>query len=187
MGLKLGAGLNLGASAHTMLILLSLWGLSFASEDKPSGDLTPFDDALTDLGESLVPVANYGKTTGPSRWAVIAQLHSIPNSTVPQDCKFSQWSAWGACSVTCGAGTWTRTRTVTAVAVGAGTCEGALSEKNPCDSQPECPVDCKMGDWGDWSTCLNQMGSCGMEGLQVSRKPFCVHLICCGRCESDLF
>lgn len=69
------------------------------------------------------------------------------------NCKQSDWSAWSACSATCGKGTQSRTRTTVVQPVAGGVACGATVETQECTGLPVCPVDCVMGDWTVWSAC----------------------------------
>ena len=53
-----------------------------------------------------------------------------------QDCLWSAWSNWSACSQLCGGGTRNRTRTISVVASGIGVnCSGGSFEQSGCNSQ----------------------------------------------------
>lgn len=52
-----------------------------------------------------------------------------------KDCQFSEWSAFGRCSLMCGGGRQTRRRTMTANKVGNGSC-GPEIETRPCNTNP---------------------------------------------------
>ena len=53
----------------------------------------------------------------------------------PVDCVVSSWSAYGACSASCGGGTQTQTRTVTTPAANGGAACPALSQSQACNTQ----------------------------------------------------
>lgn len=80
----------------------------------------------------------------------------------PQPCEVSAWSSWSECSLTCGSGSRSRSRTVDVEAKHGGACDDALEAKEDC-KLAECPVDCKMGDWGEWSACPKE---CGVEKVK---------------------
>ena len=69
------------------------------------------------------------------------------DSPCPVDCIQSAWSAWTACSLTCGSGSQSRARTVTLAARrrGAHSCRPTVGDS-------PCPVDCVTTEWTDWST-----------------------------------
>ena len=70
----------------------------------------------------------------------------------PIDCVVSQFSAYNACSATCGTGVQTKKRTVdVAVQFGGKVCP-ALSSQRDCNAHA-CPTDCVVGAWGSWSSC----------------------------------
>ncbi len=60
-----------------------------------------------------------------------------------------EWSAWSACSATCGGGTQTRTCTNPAPLNGGANCVGPSSQA--CNTQA-CPAPVN-GGWSDWSAC----------------------------------
>ena len=90
------------------------------------------------------------------------------------DCKVSDFGAWSTCSKSCGGGTQTRSRTVLIAAANGGCACPALTESQNCNSQscPAPPTDCKVSDFGAWSTCSKTCGG----GVQtrtrsVTQKP----------------
>jgi len=83
----------------------------------------------------------------------------------PQDCKLSHWQEWSGCSATCGGGQQDKAREILQEAENGGkSCAGPLSETRGCGTEScvvqDCdPVDCKWGDWDEWSAC----DKCGGE------------------------
>ena len=65
------------------------------------------------------------------------------------------YSAWSACSQTCGTGTQTRTCTSPAPAFGGANCSALGPASQTCNTQP-CPVN---GGWSAWSVCSKPCGS----------------------------
>merc|ERR1712055_890498 len=78
---------------------------------------------------------------------------------------FSEWSAWGSCSATCGGGSQTRTRFCTPPQNGGQDCQGDSTEQQPCNSQP-CPVDGVWSSWSAWSDCSAPCGG----GIQTATR-----------------
>ena len=111
----------------------------------------------------------------------------------PVPCNISAWSAWGACTKSCGAGTQARNRTVVAPPLHGGAACGALNGTRACATAPcpnecnatkicnvcdncckeyipdgatcdlcvkeNCPVDCKVAAFGNWSACSTSCGA----------------------------
>jgi Thrombospondin type 1 domain len=97
------------------------------------------------------------------------QACSIPCSV---DCREGNWSAFGPCvadnqMTKCGPGKQTRTRPVLTQPANGGRACGPLTESQIC-SIP-CPTDCVMNDWGSFSTCTANTGSCGPGTQSRSR------------------
>jgi len=75
----------------------------------------------------------------------------------PVECKWSVWSDWDLCTVTCDTGQHKRSRTIEAAQLyGGKACSGSLSDIQACEMSPcliPVPVDCVWGGWNDWSVC----------------------------------
>ncbi|XP_067931653.1 SCO-spondin-like [Watersipora subatra] len=73
---------------------------------------------------------------------------------------WSNWSPYSNCSSTCGDGV----RTVTRYCVNENKqdeyegCPGNANKAFEC-ILPECPVECELGEWGDWSNCSKTCGT----------------------------
>jgi hypothetical protein len=78
--------------------------------------------------------ANGGTACGPTTETVACNEHPCP-----VDCTVSEWTAWGACSVTCGDGMQTRTRSIIDAPQYGGQQCPELTESRSCNTQP-CPV-----------------------------------------------
>jgi len=95
----------------------------------------------------------------------ISPCNPSPNEATPQECavappencQLSDWSAFSACSASCGGGQQTRSREMLQAPSNGGTlCESPLSQTVQCGNT-KCPgpppVDCEYGEWGDWAEC----------------------------------
>ncbi|XP_067023737.1 coadhesin-like [Acropora muricata] len=72
----------------------------------------------------------------------------------PVNGRWSAWSAWGDCSLTCGNGSQTRMRTCTnpPPSAGGAACSGISSQSQSCNTE-QCPVDGGWSSWGTWGSC----------------------------------
>ena len=78
--------------------------------------------------------------------------------------EFSDWSAWGSCSVTCGntTGVQQRQRSCSEGTCGSTCVDGPFTDMQQCTATSPCPVDCQLS-WGAWSSCSS---TCGL-GVQT--------------------
>ncbi|KAK0406788.1 hypothetical protein QR680_018807 [Steinernema hermaphroditum] len=94
---------------------------------------------------------SYGSCFGSS----IDQQFCNEQACVVATGQWSGWSAWGVCSVSCGAGVKRRTRHCQQ-----GNCLGDFRESATCnDGACQQNYDATWGGWGYWSTCSQTCGS----------------------------
>uniref|UniRef100_A0A8C3DQA4 Hemicentin-1 n=1 Tax=Corvus moneduloides TaxID=1196302 RepID=A0A8C3DQA4_CORMO len=91
---------------------------------------------------------------GPACRGPDTQLQLCHRRRCPVDGKWSPWSSWSACSVSCGGGSRQRTRHCSdpAPQFGGRKCEGSDIQMDFCNSDP-CPVHGNWGPWSSWGTC----------------------------------
>ena len=95
----------------------------------------------------------------------LSETRSCRVSPCPVDCVLSDYSAWTACSVSCGGGRQARTRSAVTDPAHGGVACAALSEQRNCNGA-SCPIDCKVAAWGVWTACSL---SCGTGTMARSR------------------
>lgn len=71
-----------------------------------------------------------------------ADRSSWMNRRRSADCRWREWSAWSACSTTCGEGIHTRDRGEHSAQHGGHPCNGSMTAQKDCGNQVACPVDC---------------------------------------------
>ncbi|XP_065792282.1 hemicentin-1 isoform X3 [Muntiacus reevesi] len=89
---------------------------------------------------------------------------------------FSQWSAWGPCSVTCGRGIQKRSRLCNnpSPANGGKPCQGSDSEMQNCQQKP-CPVDGNWSEWSSWEECTRSCGRGNRTRTRTCNNPSVQH------------
>jgi len=108
----------------------------------------------------------------------LTQYNSCNGPCCARDCVLSTWTAWTTCNApvgSCGtnSGTQRRSRTVVTTQSCGGRCY-------PLQATQQCtpvPLQCQVSQWGSWSPCTPNTGSCG-AGTQsrtrtITRQPYC--------------
>jgi len=93
-----------------------------------------------------------------SRSYAIDSVKFDPPNGEPSDCVLGSWTAFGACSHTCGTGYQTRSRPVVHAPKFGGKMCAASTNTKKCNAQA-CPIDCVLGQFSAWSTCSKSCGS----------------------------
>ena len=99
------------------------------------------------------PAPQYGgsKCKGPSE----EKTPCDTGTKCPVDGQWTLWSAWAACSVTCGVGMTKKVRECTnpAPMFGGKQCRGPEFKVKKCDTGINCPVPGQWGSWSEYSVC----------------------------------
>ena len=98
------------------------------------------DMTRADVFESLKsPNGRSGRSYGKSKKTFVQVVPTCPLPR-PIDCKWSMWSTWTACSITCGGitGTSSRTRDKKGPCCGGMDCQGIASETKSCNIADPC-------------------------------------------------
>jgi Spondin-like TSP1 domain/PAN domain/Thrombospondin type 1 domain len=109
---------------------------------------------------TITKSAEHGGATCPPLY----ETRTCNNGECAVDCEVSGWGQWSACDTECGDGKQTRTRTITKPSEHGGSCP-PLSETQYCNNGG-CPVDCKVNEWGTWSSCSSECG----PGTQIRQR-----------------
>ncbi|XP_074609303.1 uncharacterized protein LOC141863598 isoform X1 [Acropora palmata] len=98
---------------------------------------------------------------------ISSQSQSCNTRQCPVNGRWSAWSAWGDCSLTCGNGTQTRRRTCTnpPPSAGGAACSGISSQSQSCNTR-QCPVNGRWSAWSAWGDCSLTCGN----GTQTRRR-----------------
>merc|ERR1719498_1768689 len=128
-----------------------------------------------------------GRACGPS-----SEVVNCNHGDCPVHCSVGEWSAWDACTESCGTGSQTRTRDVTVDFKDGYTCSlsspdchldgvqghevvavtrcSILSDERDCNEHA-CPKDCVVGAWSDWSSCTLSCGTGSQTRPRVNTAP----------------
>ncbi|KAI1236572.1 hypothetical protein IHE44_0014825 [Lamprotornis superbus] len=108
------------------------------------------------LCTSPAPAHGGPRCPGPDTQLQLCYRRRCPEAVTlsPVDGKWSLWSSWSACSMSCGGGSRQRTRHCSdpAPQFGGHKCEGSDIQMDFCNSDP-CPVHGNWGPWSSWGTC----------------------------------
>jgi len=108
----------------------------------------------------LTPAQNGGTACGPT-----GEVRDCNAQSCGVNCEYSDWSAYGTCTASCGGGVRVRTRNITVPSIPPGiACTEALVEVATCNTSP-CPVDCIMGEWATNGVCVNATNTSAYCGV----------------------
>ncbi|XP_059922302.1 hemicentin-1-like [Gadus macrocephalus] len=97
---------------------------------------------------------------------------------------YAEWTQWGPCSVSCGAGAQKRLRQCNKPlpANGGRHCAGLDSETRSCQGKP-CPVDGRWSEWSVWEECSRSCGQGNRTRVRSCSSPPAQHggAVCEGR------
>ncbi|XP_036396447.1 thrombospondin type-1 domain-containing protein 7B [Megalops cyprinoides] len=119
-----------------------------------------------------------GRLVDPSLCTDSGYTEEVCQIPCPLDCKLSDWSAWSACSTSCGSGVKVRSKWLREKPFNGGRPCPKLDLKNQVSEAVPCYSECSQYVWvtESWSVCtintLDKLPECG-EGVQ-SRKVRCV-------------
>eukprot|EP00747_Dinoflagellata_sp_TGD_P194570 gnl/TRDRNA2_/TRDRNA2_62128_c0_seq1.p1 gnl/TRDRNA2_/TRDRNA2_62128_c0~~gnl/TRDRNA2_/TRDRNA2_62128_c0_seq1.p1 ORF type:complete len:427 (+),score=58.70 gnl/TRDRNA2_/TRDRNA2_62128_c0_seq1:65-1345(+) len=83
-----------------------------------------------------------------------SETRACNTNPCPVDCKMSDWTEWGSCSLSCGpGGTRSRLRHPLQTALFSGQACPKKQESQACPQVFKCPVDCAWDEWEEWSEC----------------------------------
>jgi hypothetical protein len=124
---------NISINATSTLSTTGGSGSGFVSYTLVSGPCTLSGATLTGTGAGSCIVT--ATKAADSAYAETSSQVTVAVSLAPVDCVVSSWSAFGACSASCGGGTQTQTRTVITAAANGGAACPALSQSQACNTQ----------------------------------------------------
>nr|XP_039268100.1 A disintegrin and metalloproteinase with thrombospondin motifs adt-1-like [Styela clava] len=118
------------------------------------GDWGAWESCSTTCGDNGEQIARRtcegGRAGGPGCLGLATKTRPCRNNNKCPG-KWSAWTKWSQCSVTCGGkGTRTRTRTCEGGVEGQSDCPGSATQTEDCDEE-KCTA--KWGDWEDWGDC----------------------------------
>ncbi|XP_052278788.1 SCO-spondin-like isoform X3 [Dreissena polymorpha] len=99
----------------------------------------------------------------------LSMCNRTSNTNCPVDGKWTDWSVWSTCSVSCENGTQSRNRNCTnpPQAYGGKDCGSDDSAFQNCSISIPCPVAGGWSTWSDWSSCS---ATCQAPGLQYRNR-----------------
>ena len=105
-------------------------------------------DGLRTRSRSVQMAPKYGGGKCP----LLSEVDNCDAGTCPVHCEVDPWTAFSACTLSCGSGSHTRSRNIVRHAKHGGFACPALFEVAFCN-QHACPTDCALTQWGNWGAC----------------------------------
>ena len=94
------------------------------------------------------------------------EARSCNDHACAADCNIGTWGAWNSCSKSCGTGYQKRTRSNMQPVDGGKACPHS-AETRQCNRH-SCAVDCRVGNWRNWSTCTKSRALARISAGAVS-------------------
>ena len=89
---------------------------------------------------------------------VSPSTHLLNEKRFIPKCHWSNWSSWSGCTVTCGNSSGKRRRNRSKI--GSKLCASTEEKEiKPCPSINNCPIDCVIGHWSEWTQCSQSCGT----------------------------
>lgn len=110
---------------------------------------------------------------GGTRCPALEQKRECNPHNCAINCVLDDWTAWSACSHSCGnadKAVHTRTRALISSAHYGGKACGKMQETKACNNKP-CPVDCVLSTWSAWTVCTVTCGGGSMERTRIIKTP----------------
>ena len=101
---------------------------------------------------------------------ICAGSYDLRPKICPINLSWTTWTPWTNCSSDCGPSFQQRTRSCINGRYGGPKCPQSFQgQKKNCPTK-DCPVDCKMGDWQEWSSCSSECVNILQNGSYVFPK-----------------
>lgn len=115
-------------------------------------DWSPCDEPCGDGNQFRTRTVNTPALYGGDECPVLREDTTCKVKECPIDCVVDNWSEWSDCDVDCGSGQQSRTRNIVVQPNADGVACPHVTEYKNC-VMPDCPIDCVMSEWSEWSDC----------------------------------